>query len=144
MPAAKPKSVGDFLRKRKLIGLYREVEAQKKLLDSIRPLLPNSLGPHCTAAHLREGQMVLFTDSPAWASRLRYSIPEIQEKMVRAGIAVSSVRIRVNPSSLVPPREPRKANRLSAANAELLLKVATTIDDPALGAVLRRLGRYCR
>ena len=148
MALFKPRPVGDFLRRRKLKLLQREAEAQQSLLKQVRALLTAPLEPHCTAARLSEGQLVLFADSSAWASRLRYLVPDILEGLRRAGVEASAIRIRValeSPSATQPPARPKQpARRLSAANAELLLQVAASMTDPALGAALRRLGRHRR
>ncbi|MCC6916235.1 DUF721 domain-containing protein [Nitrosomonas sp.] len=70
------------------------VRIQEQLLSMIPPPLSN----RCVAGqHTAEGNLIIYTDSGAIATRLRHLTPIIQQKMNKAGIKVESVRVSIQP-----------------------------------------------
>jgi hypothetical protein len=116
-----------------------------ELTDELRRHLNPSVAAHCRIANLRSGVLVLQTDSPAWATRLRYHIPMLRETLLDQGLGqIRDVRVKVAPAEKAPrSSSPRKA-RLSARTAEVLLHAAEASDDPALRDALARLARRNR
>ncbi len=47
----------------------------------------------------REGTLVLFAESAAWAPRLRYAVQEIEAPLRQAHPAIMSIKVRVLPRS---------------------------------------------
>ncbi len=47
------------------------------LCESLKSLLPPELGARLLAARLRDGELVLFADSAAWAGRLKLAATEL-------------------------------------------------------------------
>jgi hypothetical protein len=64
------------------------------LTASVREALPPEIQPHLTAANVREDTLVLTTDSPAWAARLRFHGGEILT-FLAAGQGIHATRISV-------------------------------------------------
>ena len=69
------------------------------LTEKAQGLLPSGLSAHLTAAIARDQVLVLFTDSPAWATRLRFAAPGL-----RAALGgFREVQVRVVPAAGTPP-----------------------------------------
>lgn len=47
----------------------------------MRAFLDPLLEPHCQVANLRSGCLVIMTDSAAWATRLRYTFPDLLSRL---------------------------------------------------------------
>ena len=124
-------------------GCAALLQQSQRLLHLTRTLqehLPEPLNRHCTVANIHNDSLVLLTDSPVWSSRLRFHAPALLRELERRhAVHLTSVRIRINPPEQVRPAAPSRKPQMSATTADLLRQVASTLDDPALGAALRRL-----
>ena len=125
-------------------GLFARVREQQQLLAKVRSMLPPPLDRHCHAAVINHGRLLLYTDSPAWSSRLRFFPRQLDTRLRRKDLTFDSITVRVMPSAGSSLPKTRESRRLSAANAALLLTVADQIDDPLLSAALKRLGSHAR
>jgi hypothetical protein len=117
----------------------RLIELQKRL----RTTLPSPLNDHVTVANCKKGTLIIYTDSAAWAARLRFRVPEMLKSINEAPqeIPLQAIRIKVRPpdaKQLLP------ADKLSISDdtARLLQRMAETISDPDLRASLLRLSRH--
>ena len=124
--------------------LLDQVRNQQDLLARVRSMLQPPLDRHCHAAVLSSGRLLLYTDSPAWSSRLRFFSRQLDARLRQENLAVDSIAIRVMIRPRPKLRESRASRRLSAANADLLRTLADEIGDPPLSNALRRLGRHGR
>ena len=102
-----------------------------------------------------EGVLVLRVTSPSWASRLRYQLrPLIERLQTEADFAsLTNIEIRVRPQAdpgVEQERQrvreeqasyARKANRMSTHTAEVIQAAAEAIDDPELKQALDRLSK---
>jgi hypothetical protein len=133
--------VSRFLRRnqvagRLLDGLERDIRLQRR----VRRALEVDLRPHCLHATLEAGRLTLVSDSPVWASRLRFAAPGLLAALEGDGPAVQEVRVRVAPPAAVPSVPARRpAVTLSPRAVAHLLVAAEAMDDPDLAAALRRL-----
>jgi hypothetical protein len=136
--------ISSFLRRNQSVsGLLAGVERDARLLEAVRRALGGDLGPHCLHAVIEGGRLGLSTDSPVWASRLRFAAPVLVEALRAQGTAAAEVRLRVVPGS-VPRRQTGTGGaqiRLSEATVTHLREAAASTDDPALAAALLRLAR---
>ena len=57
---------------------YRKARRAEELLERLRNLVPEELRSHIFQAHLRPGELVVFTESAAWAGRLRVTLAELR------------------------------------------------------------------
>jgi hypothetical protein len=123
-------------------------DRQDGLLGEVRAQLPIPERPHCVQASRHGDQLTLTLDSAAWATRLRYRIPDLLTALGPSG--VTAIRVRIQPpgqgspgrfySGLGQGRAPRGI-RLSATVVSHLLAAADEIADPGIAEVLRRLAR---
>ncbi len=117
------------------------IDQQRQILRAVRDKLTPPLDNHCLHASLDEGKLTLVTDSPAWASRLRFFAPDLISALGLGLGRIEECRIRVQ-----PPRSmgqglggEMKVPRLSPATARLLLDAADAQGETDLGRALRRL-----
>ena len=106
MTKRSPKRVQQILRKApSLKHLLREADADHNRLIQLRQILPAELASHCIDTHLRNGRLVIYVNSPVWASRLRLMTPKIQESFQARKV----LRRRVSGYSVwsgIPKEEP--------------------------------------
>ncbi len=112
---------------------------------AIRKFLPTPLDEHCQPGNIHHYTLILYTSSPAWATRLRYFVPDLIKFLrTRPPTAhIRHIRIIVQPRSPVQAKLDTKRPRLlSQENARLLRHAATTARSPRLSAALHRLSRH--
>ena len=126
---------------KELALILRRADAHAKIERDLTADWPPEVREHCRLGGYRDGHVVLLVDSPAWATRLRYALPELIENnefLQRA----KKIRIKVRSTHETPPEpSPRKPNRLSTKAADVLLACSEAIDDDALADSLRRLAK---
>lgn len=133
------KSVRHLLKdKPTLKHLESEISTQRALLGEIRGLLPGELAPHCIAARVNGHQLVLHSDTPVWASRLRYMAAELLSLLQNAHPALREIKIKLLPANQPRPRRYRPARR-SPAGAIVVGDTAVHTEEPELRAALERL-----
>ncbi len=146
----KPQSVARLLQNRSdLAELLRQTEQRQALLQQVRRALSEELAAHCVAATLERGGLKLRADSPVWAARLRYQVPQLLARLradrpglaniqVKAGPAADGGTARSLRSAPAVPRAP------SPAAATAVEAAAEQVTDPSLCHALRRLARTLR
>lgn len=140
-----PRLVGDFFRTNQTFrGLIEKSREQARLLHQVRSLVSSPLDAHCVAAVKKEGQLLVYVDSSAWASRLRFTTRQLTRALADTGDSVQKITVRVLVRN--QPKKPLRhpIRHLSAENANLLAQTAGELDDPELSAALRRLTRHAR
>jgi hypothetical protein len=105
----------------------------------IRRALEPDLRPHCLHATLEGGRLTLVSDSPVWASRLRFGAPGLMAALAGER-PVTEVRVRVAPQAAARSGlATQPAVTLSAGTVSHLLGAAESMEDPDLAAALRHL-----
>ena len=117
------------------------------LITSCQNKLRSDLGPplsvHLTVANVSSEFLMLYTDSPSWASRLRYNIQNILN-IVRQGCGLSdlkSVRIKVVIRNL-DNKPVRRIGLLSQNTAQLIEATTRSMKDLRLRNSLSNLARH--
>ncbi|MCP5425389.1 MAG: DUF721 domain-containing protein [Gammaproteobacteria bacterium] len=111
-----------------------------------RSMLPTHLQEHATLARLDEEGWVVQTDSSAWATRLRYALPELRKPLqLHLGIELPRPRIRIAPPA-VPEAPPPPSRRMTVTDqtVSVLENAAQNVADPRLGAAILRLAEHAR
>lgn len=125
--------------------LFIQATAQRYLLRAVKRSLPERLGLHCVGCLVKGHQLLLFTDSPAWSSRLHYYTITLLQRLQQRGYAhLEYIKIRVvtmpSQQSTIPTQpELLKRQPLSQANTVLIRDTAIDIKTPQLKAALNRL-----
>lgn len=125
-----------------LSPLYSRAMQLLKLQQNIRNELPPPLSEHLYVANLNNRIMTLYTDSSAWAAKLRYNTSSILNiAQTRCGLSeLRSVRIRVVlPKSSIT--DTKRKIELSDQSKRLILDTAHASTDPSLRSALIRLSK---
>lgn len=125
----------------KLNAAAKIIQSYNRLLDTV---LEQPLRSHLSVANLRDNQLVLMADSPAWASRARLRLPEIHKAIVQGAPVPSVDKIllitRPGPAAAPAPGL-RRAHIISETSRKLLNDVAEDSDNPGLRRALRSIAR---
>jgi hypothetical protein len=133
--ARKPTPLGNLIfRHGPLRHWMEDVREQSALLEKLLAQLPPAFRPHCAGVRADGDTLVVFADSPGWATRLRYESPRILP-----GVGFRNLRIRVTPPATAAPQATRGTPTLPATAAALLRETAAGIADPDLADTLLRL-----
>jgi len=126
--------------------LQNEIAEQQRLLRRVRSLLPGNVREHCVAAVGSAEGITLYSDSPVWASRLRFLAKGILDALQRQDHPARQLRTKVLIASDrgSGARKRRRMEPLSPETSRMLADVAATLDDPGLRSALGRLARHRR
>jgi hypothetical protein len=139
--ARSPKTVHQLLKHKPTLKLIQaEISAQQALLDQVRQHLPGDLASHCVAAQEREKQLVLHLDSPVWATRLRYTSPQLLSLLKRDKPSLRGIKVKLVLTRHTPRRK-LSAPRHSDLAAAIILDSAEDTKHPQLRGALQRLSR---
>ena len=139
-----PVAIQELLTRRsvQLSELYIRAAELTRLRQTLECELPPPLRNHIMVAGFDQKTLVLQTDGPAWAARLRFKIPRLLElARLKCNLpSVQTVRIQVSPP--MQNRKPRSRDiHLSRRAADVLRNSASSTDDAALRESLLRLSR---
>ena len=131
-------SINQYLPRRLL-----EKAAQLEVLThQLHCCLPIAWRPHAQVANIREGELIILVDSPAWATRLRLHSPFILTTLSDyQNLNIQKISIKQRPSRQPAPKSKLRARELSPESAKLLRQTADSIDDAKLKEALHCLSR---
>ena len=140
-----PRAVGALLSSHPFLkSLNAESKRLSELLEIVRSHLPEPLAGHCLAVSGSKNSLILYTESSAWASRLRFISRQLQTNLHSAGLSVEKISIRVSIKRTQRTPKHEKIRQLTPKNAELLQQLANDMPDDQLKASLQRLSRHVR
>jgi hypothetical protein len=111
------------------------------LTDALRECLPTEERPHLRAVTLANQGGVMWVDSPAWATRFRYSVPVFLNLLRKLPGAekITTLQVKTLPREMLEVAESLPLRRLSAEAEQTISACAAHIEDPMLRAALQRL-----
>lgn len=120
------------------LGPVAEFAARARELDllsqRIVPVLPAPLRDHVRWANLRNDQLLLLVDAPAWATRARMEQRQILSQLRRLGLAAATLATRVMPSAGPAPADAATTRPTATNPARRLRSMAAMLTDPELKA----------
>jgi hypothetical protein len=121
--------------------LTREAQHLIGLRDAVRRQLPPALCHHCLGAQLEASTLVIYMDSAATATPVRYQQRELLGKLAVDGLSCSSLKVQVlpDPPSAPVPKAPTRT--LSDAVRQILETTAAQLAEGSLKNSLQRLAR---
>ena len=122
--------------------LLRQAAVHQKLDLQVKCLLEEPLNGHIQLAVIREGSLILVADSPAWAAKLRYQVPQLLRQITGNPVFPDIRTIRVKVATSAASRQPVKVAQmrpLTKIAARELNRQAGFLEDPALRDALSRL-----
>lgn len=94
---SRARSLFDIINKRgsALGELARRAADMDRLGRTVAALLPASAGAHVLSASLQDGVLVVITDSPAWAARVRFEGSNLLNGVRAAGAEAQKLVVKV-------------------------------------------------
>ena len=137
------RNINSILSKNSTIGsLYTHSLEILKLQSALRSKLHPPLKDHVYITKVNPDNIIIYTDSPVWASKLRFLTTEILNivKNIPSYKKIKTVRIKVSPS-LSPISNNTNQISISPLTAKHLKQVAENINDSKLQSSLLKLAQ---
>ncbi|NIP25597.1 MAG: DUF721 domain-containing protein, partial [Gammaproteobacteria bacterium] len=132
-------------QKSQVADLVTTARKLRRLNRYILSVLDQPLTDHCQVARFERDLLVLSTDSPVWASRLRYYIPTLLHEL-KQNIpdlqGLKTIKITIAPLSHEITQNIVSERKISDAAAGNINAMAESIENPALREALLRLARH--
>jgi hypothetical protein len=126
---------------RTLAYFYSQIEQHKRILQRIREVLPESLAKQVRHCLIKEKKLLLYTDSAAWASQLRFyntAILAAIAPLTRSSIELMQIKISAEWTGLAL-RPLRKAKLPSIEKIGNIRNDILNITDDQLKQALLKL-----
>jgi hypothetical protein len=92
----KPKSINELFSNRPALQRITEsLPLQQSWADWLRGALAGELAGHIVAALPKSDELVVFADSPAWGTRLRYALAALLPQIAGRDAALARITVRV-------------------------------------------------
>jgi hypothetical protein len=121
--------------------LTAEARQLIQLRDAVRGQLSPQLASHCLGACLEAGILVIYMDSAAAATPIRYQRHELMDKLSTAGLRCQALKIQILPDPPVTPAPKAAAHKLSDTVCRILESTAAQLSEGPLKHSLQRLAR---
>lgn len=121
--------------------IQKKVQELKKINQLWQKEISPDLSQHSCVANFREGCLIIELDSAAWATRLRYLIPDLTKKLMHDPLLNSLKQIDwyIQPNFYLSPVKKALTPNLTTENSQLLKITAENIKVKALQDALKRL-----
>lgn len=121
----------------------------KRLTLELRSHLDPELAPHCYISNLDGARLYVYVDSAAWATRLRFQIPQLIPNLRHANpvfAKLDTIRVSILTHAGEPQAQSVQSDGpvMSQENGSAINSLSESIDDPSLSQALRRLARHAR
>jgi hypothetical protein len=109
----------------------------QRLYESLDP----ALHKHCQTADMEGETLTLVADTPAWAARIRYSVPDLIEKLQKEPEfhELKKITCIIQPENHPKIIKKQPLPSLSNNTIALINETAKNIDDPTLQKALLKL-----
>ena len=120
---------------------YSQIEQQRRILQCIQAVLPEALAKQVRHCLIRDKKLLIYTDSAAWASQLRFynsAILAAIESLTRSPVEILQIKIIGGQTGLILGPK-RKAKLLSVEKIERIRNDSLTVSDDQLRLALLKL-----
>lgn len=123
-------------------NILRRGQYLQRLNQLLSRVLDTESRLHCRIGNVRDGLLILYTDSTAWATRLRYQAPallaQLQQQKGLEGL--QKIELRVLPEG----KQEVKHQKASLSNeaASCITACADGIEDERLRNALKHLAKH--
>ncbi len=126
---------------RTIAHFYSQIDQQKRVLQRIHEVLPAALAEHALHCVINGKKLLVYTDTAAWASQLRFynsAILAAIAPVTRESVSIMQIKVRVEALSAtsLPGRTPIIP---SADKIALIYDQSITISDEQLKLSLQKL-----
>lgn len=126
---------------RTMAYFYSQIEQQQRILQRIQAVLPEALAKQVRHCLIRDKKLLIYTDSAAWASQLRFYNSAILAAIVpltRTPVEMMQIKIIAGQTGLIVGPQ-RKAKIPSVEKIDLIRNHSLTVSDNQLRLALLRL-----
>ncbi|TKB53720.1 DUF721 domain-containing protein [Ferrimonas aestuarii] len=136
---SKPTDISELMGQ-KLSQVQQRTHALQQLEQSVRQVLGDDLQGRYRVANLRQGVLVIETNSGAWATRLQFQKQQLLQHLRQQNYPMlTTIEIKVNPKlSRVERHQEKNLNSISPEAAKGLNELAETVGG-SLGEKLKKL-----
>ena len=128
--------------------MFREMISHVYELESLNQALWQYLDPslkeHCHVANLRNYTLYIQADSPAFATMIRFALPDLLASLKKhpglSGLQAIELSI-ISPKTEAPKPKAKPISPLSDESAQCLSETAKTIENKGLKNILMKLAR---
>jgi len=128
------------------------IVSEARRLNEIKIIISQSLdqqvADHIEVAKARSGVLTLITDSPVWATRIRYTQSEIINSLKNYAVTknIHSLSVKVQPIEFSHQQKKHKRKTLSISHesARRMLDTIDSISDPQLKLALIRITKHAK
>lgn len=140
----RPRSVRQFINEKSVLrDLHTTIDFQIRLTELISSLLPAPLNAHIVSAQIQQTELLIHTDAPTWAARLRFLATPLLQQVRSDYPNINSMKVRI----IYPDRKSKtvkKAATYSRFAADIIHKNAENTKDEALKRALEQLSHTIR
>ncbi len=126
---------------RTIAYFYNQIDQQKRVLAKIHELLPDTLAIHALHCVINGKKLLVYTDSAAWASQLRFynsAILAAIAPVTRESVSIMQIKVRME--MLTKTSHPGRTPIIpSAEKIALIHNHSLTVSDEQLKLALQRL-----
>lgn len=144
--APQARDAADFLRSNNALSAILPAATRLVTLQKECAAILPGMFVSCEVLHLGEGQLTLRTPNAALASKLKQSLPKLQDQLILRGWQVNAIRIKVQVKAPPVPPPPRIAPTLSRGAVSAFAELERTLEvsprnlalKTAIESILRR------
>lgn len=128
-----------------LAFIQNKVQQLTKLNHIWQAEISGDLAEHTRVANFRDGYLIVECDSAAWATRLRYTLPDITQKLLKHSDLrdLTHIEWNIQPQFHAPNTQLSQLPPvLSNASAALLKNAADNIQVKTLQEALLRIAQH--
>ena len=128
-------------KNRTMAYFYSQIEQQYRFVQRIQTVLPGGLAKQVRHCLIRDKKLLIYTDSAAWASQLRFYNSAILAAIVpvtRTPVEIMQIKIIAGQTGIIL-RPKRKAKIPSVEKIELIRGHSLTVSDNQLRLALLKL-----
>lgn len=124
---------------RVIASLMVQVGRQKELLDIVRSALPEALAKEVKCCFIKNRKLLLYTESAAWASQLRFYSQVLEESTrSKCGETIEATKVKITKVIKAPNIETLKPKIPSSENIGLIKEnIENAADSPLKSSLLR-------
>ena len=78
-----------------LVSLMQRLQASQRCLDAVRAVLPGAMAAHVRPGPIDDEGWTLLAANAAVSAKLRQLEPRLMEALLRKGLKVNAIRVRV-------------------------------------------------
>ena len=126
---------------RTMVYLYSQIKQQHRILHCIQTVLPEALAKQVRHCLIRDKKLLLYTDSAAWASQLRFyksAILTAIAPLTKAPVETLQIKIIAGQTGLILGPK-RKARIPSVEKIETIRNHSLCVSDNQLRLALLKL-----